>query len=136
MPREDGEGYMMKHLCCCAVDLAGEGFNIVHRNEFSPVTWPEIMVLQTIHGEDAVFDIRPFALTPRENNNREKERLILIYGRDAVEAVFAGKAFHMEFFVPGWPIDPTKARRKPPNDRPKPLKIQKPTDDAAMDASI
>jgi hypothetical protein len=133
---EEREGHMMQHACTCVVDLAGEGLTTIERHQFDPVTWPEIKVLQEVHGEDAVFNIRPISLVPRQSTLREKERLVLIYGREVVEAVYAGKSFNMEWFVPGWPIDPTKARRKAPDDRPKPARIQKPDDAASVDAAI
>ena len=129
-------GRMMQHACACMIDLGGEGLSIVYRDETNPVTWPEIKVLQEAHGEDSVFDVRPVALVPRESALREKETLVLRYGRELVEQVYAGKAFVMEWFVPGWPIDPTKARRKAPDDRPKPARIQKPDDAASVDAAI
>jgi len=131
----EAEGHMMQHACACMIDLAGEGLQIVYRDETQPVTWPEIKVLQEIHGEDSVFDVRPVALVPRGPLNREKETLVLRYGRDVVELVYAGKAFVMEWFVPGWPIDPAKAKRKV-NDRPKLPKIRKPDDGGSLDALV
>jgi hypothetical protein len=56
----------------------------------------------------------------------------LIYGRDMVESVYSGKSFHMEWFVPGWPIDPAKAKRKPkPTERPARTQIRAPDEDDA-----
>jgi hypothetical protein len=54
---------------------------------------------------------------------REKDRMVRKYGRDEVEKVYAGKSFRMEFFMPGWPIDPSKGA--PKNATPKrPVKQQ------------
>jgi hypothetical protein len=130
----DDESYMKQHVCACAIDIAGAKLQIVHRDIHDPVPWTEIRVLQEVHGEEAVFDIRPVALVPRDTAPREKERLVLKYGRDPVEAVYAGKTFSMEWFVPGWPVDPTKAKRKPPNDRPTPVQIHKPPREDAGNA--
>lgn len=130
MSEKDSEGYMMQHLCACTVDLSGEKLTTIHfEKDNLPVPWPEVAVLQEIHGEQSVYDIKPVALAPRETALREKERLILKYGREVVELVYAGKRFNMEFFVPGWPIDPTKAKPKKP-DRPAPVKMHKPPSDA------
>lgn len=130
------EGHMQQHLCTCMIDLAGERLTVIYRDETNPVPWPEIKVLQELHGEDSVFDITPFALGPRETPNREKERLVLRYGRDAVEAVYAGKAFQMEWFMPGWPIDPTKAKRKKkPTERARPPLMRSP-DAEAIDVKV
>ena len=134
---EREEGYMQQHLCSCMIDNAGEGTNVLQRGAENPVPWPEIRVLMELHGEQAIFDIRPVALGSRETPLREKERMMSIYGRDAVEAVYAGKSFLMEWFMPGWPIDPGKAPKKLLNDRPARIQRRKPGDDEdALDARI
>jgi hypothetical protein len=119
----------MQHLCTCMIDVANERLTIIYRDETNPVPWTEIRVLQEMHGEDAVYDITPVILAPRETPAREKERLVLKYGRDVVELVYAGKAYHMEWFVPGWPIDPTKSKKRK-TDRPRPPVIHKPDAEA------
>lgn len=98
----------MQHLCECFIDNNSEKLNVIWKGDPDLVPWPEIRVLMEIHGEQGVYDIRPVKLGPHDTPNREKERLILKYGREPVEAVYAGKSFNMEFFVPGWPIDPTE----------------------------
>ena len=137
---EREEGAMQQHLCECMIDIADEKFNVLHRGAENPVPWPEILVLQAVHGEQAIYDIRPVALGPRETPSREKERMSLVYGRDMVESVYAGKGFHMEWFMPGWPIDPKKASRKlqqqAAKDRPARVQLRKPDEDDALDARI
>jgi hypothetical protein len=135
---EREEGYMQQHLCECNIDLAGEKLQIVWKGFPDLVPWPEIAVLMHVHGEQSVYDIKPVALGPRESANREKERMVLKYGRDNVEAVYAGKAFNMEWFVPGWPIDPSKqsrAKNKAQDPRPAKKLIRDP-DEEAIDARI
>ena len=133
---EREEGYMQQHLCACKIDIAGEGLTVVDRTD-SPVPWPDILVLQSIHGEQSIFDIRPVALAPRETPLREKERMSLTYGRDVVEGVYAGKGFRMEWFMPGWPIDPSKAPKRSQNARPARVQQRRPDDDeGAADARI
>jgi hypothetical protein len=134
---EREEGYMQQHLCACMIDLAGEGLTTIDRGAENPVPWPEILVLQSIHGDQSVFDIKPVALGPRETALREKERMSLIYGRDEVEKVYAGKGFTMEWFMPGWPIDPRKASRRQlkAQERPKRIPRHEP-DEEATDARI
>jgi hypothetical protein len=129
---EEPDFTTMQHLCTCMIDLANEHLTIVARNPDDPVSWPEIRVLQEVHGEEAVYDVRPVALGAHETPMREKQRLALIYGAEAVEAVYAGKAFHMEWFVPGWPLDPAKAPKRKP-DRPKAPAVNMP-DAEATDA--
>jgi hypothetical protein len=138
---EREEGHMQQHLCECMVDLLGEKLTVIWKcapNDLVP--WPEIAVLMHIHGEQSVYDIKPVAVGPRETLLKEKERLVLKYGREAVEGVYAGRAFNMEFFVPGWPVDPTKqtrAKSKAQDHRPPRKHIQEPDADAeATDARI
>lgn len=128
-----------QHLCACTIALGtnGEGgfFTTIEREaDNNPVPWTEVRVLQSIHGDDAVYDIRPVALEPRLPPSREKERLVLRYGREAVEQVYAGRSFNMEYYVPGWPVDPAQAGRKKP-DRPKPPLIRKP-DTESIDSRV
>jgi hypothetical protein len=132
---ERPEGYMQQHLVECMIDNAGEGTNILKRGAENPVPWPEILVLMEIHGENSIYDIRPVGLASRESAQREKERMMSIYGRDVIEAVYAGKSPNIEFFMPGWPIDPAKAPRKVQNERPKRVAQHMP-DEEALDTRI
>lgn len=133
---EHEEGYMQQHLCACMIDNNNEKTNVLYRGAENPVPWPEILVLQAIHGEQAIYDVMPVALGPRDTPNREKERMALIYGRDTVESVYAGKGFHMEWFVPGWPINPKDATHKRSADRPARVQTRRPREDDALDARI
>ena len=124
------EGYMQQHLCECHIDVAGEKLTILWKGEPDLIPWPEIRVLQEIHGEQSVYDIRPVAVGERETPLNEKERLVRKYGRDEVEKVYAGKSFHMEFFVPGWPINLDEAKsRKEKSARPSRKSIRSPEDE-------
>lgn len=135
---ERDEGYMQQHLCECFIDLAGEKTQVIWKGEPDLVPWPEIAVILQVHGEQSVYDIKPVALGPRQTPLKEKERLALKYGRDNVEAVYAGKGFNMEFFMPGWPVDPTKSRKKAQDARPPRKQFRQPEDDdaEAADARI
>jgi hypothetical protein len=134
---EHEEGRMQQHLCECMVDLMGEKLTVIWKcAPDNLVPWPEIAVLMHIHGEQSVYDIKPVALGPRESPLREKERMVLKYGRENVEGVYAGKAFNMEWFVPGWPVDPSRqsrAKNKPQDARPPKVHIQDP---GAEDARV
>ncbi len=134
---EHEEGYMQQHLCECMIDINGEKLQIVYRGPTNPVPWPEIKVLMEVHGETSVYDIKPVALGPRDLPNREKERMVREYGRDIVEAVYAGKSFNMEWFVPGWPIDPNKAKKAKKKEDARPPRVSiKPPPVEADDARI
>lgn len=127
---EDFDPEHYQHVCGCVIALGtnteGGFFTTIERDlDNRPVPWTEIRVLQEMHGEDAVYDIRPVGVIPRLAKAREKERLVLEYGRDTVEKVYAGRAFLMEYYVPGWPVDPAKAPKRK-TERPKPPLIRKP----------
>lgn len=135
---EREEGYMQQHMCECFVDNNSEKLNVIwFGGPDNLIPWPEIPVLMEIHGDQAVYDIRPIALAPRETALREKERMVMKYGRDEVEKVYAGKAFTMAFFMPGWPIDPNAkgAPKQAQNARPKRVQRHEP-DEGAIDAPI
>ena len=137
---EHEEGYMQQHLCACMIDNNNEKLNVLARGAENPVPWPEILVLQAVHGDQAVYDIKPVALGPRGTPAQEKERMALFYGREMVESVYAGKGFRMEWFMPGWPIDPAKASKKQVKDatrnRPPRVRERTPEDDNALDAPV
>ena len=135
---DDDEGHMQQHLCECFIDLAGEKTQVTWKGSPALVPSPEIKVLMEVHGEQSVYDIKPVALGPRGTPLREKERMVLKYGRDEVEKVYAGKSFNMEWFVPGWPVDPSrqsKTKAKALDARPVKQQVRKP-DAEATDAMI
>lgn len=83
------------HFCTAHINLAGDIAQVVVRDEFNPVSWPEIEVIRSTHGENAVSKAKPFVRV-KQSAKAEKERLILIYGLDAVESVFPGRNPQME----------------------------------------
>ena len=75
------------HFCTAMVMVAGDKDQIVYRDEFNPISWPEVELLRSIHGDDAVFQVKPFVRvnqSPRE----ERNRLVLRYGREYVDLAF------------------------------------------------
>lgn len=108
-----------QHLCTCVIAI-NDGMTTVVVDETKALPWPELQLLQSLHGDENVFNIRPVALAPRLTPFNEKQRLVLKYGREEVEKVFAGRAVAMEFYAPGWAKDPKDAssKREPDNYRP------------------
>lgn len=86
-------------FCSALVRLAGDLGHVVPRDNFSPVSWPEIDVLRFIHGDDAIVEIKVIARV-NQTAKQEKERLRLIYG-PVVEDVYPGKNPQMELDMPG-----------------------------------
>lgn len=73
----------------CVVNCGGNVLNQVRKPE---VTAAEIILLQSIHGEDAVTDIMPIRMDKR-SHAAERDRLGGIYGDDKVGRTF-GPSFN------------------------------------------
>jgi len=84
--------------CACKINLAGQNCHTVIYGAHNPVTWPEIQVLQAIHGDENVMDIMPIGVGEVWPTD-EKNRLIGIYGHRVVEACFPGRAFRMDYMM-------------------------------------
>lgn len=95
----------------CLVAVAGDTQNIVHRGEDTPITYPEMLVLQYLHGDDAVSDAFMLGTEERDNDD-ELARLRTTYGAKAVQDVFPGAK----------PRLPTKDGRIKPRKAPTPPK--------------
>jgi hypothetical protein len=71
------------------INLGGDRDNVVHRIPEDPVTYPEMIVLRTIHGgEDHVYGLVEVGSVDRDDAV-ERERLALKYGK-IVSEVFPG----------------------------------------------
>jgi hypothetical protein len=78
------------HFCKAKIAIGGDHDNVFYAGEFAPVSWPEILVLQQVHGESAIDEVEPFVSvnqTPRD----ERQRLVERYGDEIVDLVFGGK---------------------------------------------
>jgi hypothetical protein len=95
------------------VRIGGDIRTVMPRGEFNPVSWPEIDVLRTLHGDEAVTDVKPIAKV-QQTAKAEKLRLTHIYGAATVEDVFPGKNPQMELDMPGAKLpDPPVAWHNP-----------------------
>jgi len=97
------------HICTAYIMLGGDHGSVVYRGPDNPVSWPEIGVLQTIHGQDCVFNIEVIDELVR-HRAAEKLRLQRIYGDGIVEAIYPGRSAAIEMQVPGY--EPKKRGRK------------------------
>ena len=78
------------HFCTARIHIGGDNNNIYYANEFDPVSWPEISILQQVHGGDSVDTVVPFAEV-EQSGPAERHRLALKYGEVIVAEVFGGK---------------------------------------------
>ena len=75
------------HFCTATIALAGDNQQVVRRDHFQPVSWPELEVLRFLHGDDAISEVEPFAFV-QQPPKEERERLQLLYGKQPVDACF------------------------------------------------
>jgi len=77
------------HLLRCMVDLGGDHSTEVYRDRSRPIVFPELPILQQIHGAEAVTEV--FVVGTWETTNDEVlQRLNSIYKPETVQAVFPG----------------------------------------------
>jgi hypothetical protein len=84
----------------CKIALGGDPNNILYRGPDRPVTWPEIRVLQHLHGEDNVFDCE-FVGSEDATTQIEKMRLLGLYGAEPVNMCYPGARPVMDMEFPG-----------------------------------
>ena len=97
----------------CKIALGGDPGNIMYRGPERPVSWPEVQVLQYLHGEEAIYDAE-FAHAEHSNVQSEKMRLLGIYGKDVIDNCYPGARPMMEMDFPG---DRTAVGQKRPERR-------------------
>src|SRR5262245_36128507 len=83
------------HFCTVQIAIAGDIQQVMHRNQYDPVSWPELDVLRFVHGEDAVTSIKVIARVDQDQRD-ERERLTLMYGRQPIEACFGARNARIE----------------------------------------
>jgi hypothetical protein len=92
------------HFCRAKIAIGGDHMNVYNATEFDPVSWPEIAVLQQVHGYDSISDVEPFAWAS-QHPRAERQRLAEKYREEPV-----GKQYTMqgpnEMDVPGADIAP------------------------------
>jgi hypothetical protein len=76
-------------LLRCLVALGGDDGTTVYRDRHRPIMFPELIVLQHIHGEDAVTDVHVVG-TCEMAADETMIRLLTIYGEETVKEVFPG----------------------------------------------
>jgi hypothetical protein len=83
-------------LLTCTIALAGDIQQVVSRGAERPVTYPELIVLQFLHGEQAVTEVFECGYTEDREPRHEKERLMGIYGGPLVDKqLFPGHNIQM-----------------------------------------
>jgi hypothetical protein len=114
------------HLLRCMVALGGDQGNTVYRHRGRPIVFPELPILQFVHGEDAVTDIAIVG-TWEASNDEVLMRLATIYQPETVQAVFPGARPRLPLSDPSIPrctlpiYKPRPTRPESPDPRLRPL---------------
>jgi len=113
----------MFELCSCTVAIGGDVRAIVPKPF---VSVPEILLLQSIHGNDAVTNIKVIK-TQDATSEEERDRLGSLYGDDKVVGIFnqfgdlpetlAAARIADEMLEPVWRSQRTKKAAKKPAPR-------------------
>jgi hypothetical protein len=82
-------------LLTCNIALAGDLMNIVARHAHRPVTYPELIVLEFLHGENSITDVFECGYTEERDAREEKARLVNTYGPVVELQLFPGHNIQM-----------------------------------------
>ncbi len=105
------------HFCKAKIAIGGDNRNVFAAGPFAPVSWPEILVLQAVHGEQSIDEVEPFAIADQSPRD-ERDRLARKYGDAVLSEVFGGKQGKpQEMEAAGARIAPGVAWFNPVTDR-------------------
>jgi hypothetical protein len=98
------------------IALGGDTMNVMYRGPDNPVSWPEVRVLQHLHGDENVFDCE-FVRSEHVLTQAEKMRLLGVYGAEVVNLCFPGARPMMDMDFPGDkdPAGQMRPERRPAN---------------------
>jgi len=77
------------HLLRCAVAIGGDAGNQVCRDRTRPIVFPELPILQFIHGEEAITDVHVVGQW-NTTNDEVLERLRVLYDPEVLKACIPG----------------------------------------------
>jgi len=87
------------HFCKARIAIAEDQMNVYFANEYDPISWPEVQVLQFVHGESAVDEVIPFVRV-NQSSRDERQRLAEKYREDVIALVFGGRQGPSEMDAP------------------------------------
>jgi len=100
MARES-KGPMAQHVVTCRIQVGGDPGTVVVINKTRPLPYPEIALLRHLHGETNIFDVEVCGLISRIAGAVEKNRMMMVYGREAVEHVYPGGSPNIDWYLEG-----------------------------------
>jgi hypothetical protein len=69
------------------ISIGGDPQQVYYADQYAPISWPEVQMIQFIHGSDSVDRVEPFVRVPF-SSREERQRLVMKYGEDKVAEVF------------------------------------------------
>jgi hypothetical protein len=93
------------HFCKAVIALGEDRNNTVVRNQFNPISWPEVEVIRALHGDASVLEIIPFVAVA-QTSRAERQRLAEIYGDKACSDIWGGRAGPLEMEAPEATLKP------------------------------
>ena len=82
-------------LLSCRICLAGDVGNVVVRSASRPITYPELIVLNVLHGESSISSILECGETEDVHRDVEFRRLADTYGDEIMKMLFPGHAINL-----------------------------------------
>lgn len=82
-------------MLTCRVAIGGDVQNVVVRSASRPITYPELIVLQVLHGESAISHIEDCGETEDRPRDEEYRRIADIYRDDVMKMLFPGHAINL-----------------------------------------
>lgn len=107
------------HLLRCLVALGGDQGNQVYRDRSRPIVFPELPILQFLHGEEAITEVHIVGQWDT-TNDEVLARLRSIYDPEVLTAVFPGARPRLP------PSDPTIPVCTLPVYKPRPVRPDSP----------
>lgn len=124
-------------LLSALIAPGGDIQNTVARGGDRPITYPEMLTLAFLHGENAIRDTKVVGSVER-TDREEKARLSSIYGSAVVDQMFPGVASRLPSEDPDFPPDEFGAAVYEAMNRPAPAVPQmdmEPVEEVADEAA-
>lgn len=119
-------------LLACRIMLAGSKDSVVYRGRHNPLSYPEVLIMQFLHGDDAVTEIEEVGTLDMSNNDL-LHHLRLTYPMVAVSECFPGARPNLpvrsdEFLKSRAVLMDAQAKRETPGPGPGPENMTIPKD--------
>jgi len=122
-------------LLRCSVALGGDTDNIVVRHRGNPIIFPELLMIQFLHGEDAVTDVHVVG-TCEMSQEEALTRLRIIYMAEEVAKVFPGARPRLPMSDPSVPVCSLPVHKPGPTRADNPDPVLRPLDQYTLSQAV